>query len=361
MANPEHVKLVRQGAAAIAAWRLRNPGVPLDLSGADLREASLAKANLNGAHLAGARATNASLPEARLRAANLMQADFSGSDLTKADLTVANLFAALLVEADLTGASLLSANFFAADLTRAKFTRSYLVRANLSGADLSGTRFASARLGSTLLGNCNLARAKGLSSVKHQGPSSIGVDTLIASFRGAGNRLTPDLEAFFLGAGVPKELLAALPQIVAEVKYCSCFISYGQPDVDLAQKLRGDLAARGVSCWLYDLDKTPGERTWTEIGRERRQADKMVVICSAAALIRHGALKEIEEQIDEDPDKMVPISRDKLWMERGFRVERGSRDLKPFLLDKNYADFSDESCYEESMQRLLKALRRKAE
>jgi hypothetical protein len=87
----------------------------------------------------------------------------------------------------------------------------------------------------------------------------------------------------------------------------------------------------------------------------------MVVICSAAALIRDGALKEIEEQIDEDPDKMIPISRDNLWREPGFRVVRGSHDLGPFLRDRNYADFCDESCYEESLQRLLKALRRKAD
>jgi len=44
-----------------------------------------------------------------------------------------------------------------------------------------------------------------------------GVDTLIASFRGGGNRLTQELETFFLGAGVPKALLDALPGIVAEV------------------------------------------------------------------------------------------------------------------------------------------------
>ena len=58
---------------------------------------------------------------------------------------------------------------------------------------------------------------------------------------------------------------------------------------------------------------------------------------------------------------MVPVSRDNIWSEPGFQVMRAGRDLKPFLLDKNYADFSDGSLYEESLQRLLKALRRKAE
>jgi len=330
MANPEHVKIVGEGFVAIAEWRRQNPDARLDLAGADLSMINLLVVNLSGAILTGA----------DLTLANLVAADLSGAVLTGANLTQANLFVASLGGSDLRGA--------------------VLTRSNLTLADLTGARLAQAHLRATTLGGCDLSQVSGLPAVVHDGPSSIGVDTLIASFRGAGNKLTPDLESFFLGAGVPRELLAELPRIVAEVKYYTCFMSYGRPDVDFAKKLRDDLVTRGVPCWLYDLDATPGERTWPEISQARREADKMVVICSAAALIRDGVLKEIEEQIDEDPDKMVPISRDNLWREPGFRVERG-RDLKPFLSDKNYADFSDESCYEESLQRLLKALRRKAE
>lgn len=92
-----------------------------------------------------------------------------------------------------------------------------------------------------------------------------------------------------------------------------------------------DLKARGVRSWLYDLDATPGEKTWREISIRRREADKMIVLCSAGTLVRNGALREIEEQIDEDADKIVPISLDKIWKDPGFAVKRGDRDLKPFL------------------------------
>lgn len=92
--------------------------------------------------------------------------------------------------------------------------------------------------------------------------------------------------------------------------------------------------------------------------QKRREAEKMIVLCSAKALVRDGVLKEIEEQIDEDPDKMVPISLDDLWKENGFSVKRGKRDLKPFLLERNYADFSDESAYNNSLRRLLGGLKR---
>lgn len=85
----------------------------------------------------------------------------------------------------------------------------------------------------------------------------------------------------------------------------------------------------------------------------------MIVLCSAGTLVRNGALREIEEQIDEDADKIVPISLDKIWKDPGFAVKRGDRDLKPFLLQRNYIDFNTKRSrlYEKSLQRLLGALK----
>lgn len=176
-----------------------------------------------------------------------------------------------------------------------------------------------------------------------------------AIFQGRG-QLTPKRKNLFAGAGVPLEFLARLPHIVAKVQYRSCFICYGEPDRSFAERLCSELKEKGVRYWIYHNDATPGEPIWREIGRKRREADKMVVLCSAKALIRDGTLKEIEEQIDDDPDKMVPVSLDSLWNEPGFRVMRGSRDLKPLLLERTYADFSDPSRYQESLEKLLRGL-----
>lgn len=51
MANPEHVELARQGAAAIADWNAKNPDADLDLSNAKLSKANLTEAQLIGADL----------------------------------------------------------------------------------------------------------------------------------------------------------------------------------------------------------------------------------------------------------------------------------------------------------------------
>jgi len=69
MANPEHVKVVKQGAEAIRGWRKKNPGVRLDLRTADLSEADL---------------TGADLRWADLRLGNLRGADLTGANVAKA-------------------------------------------------------------------------------------------------------------------------------------------------------------------------------------------------------------------------------------------------------------------------------------
>ena len=46
MADPEHVEVVKRGAAAVAEWRQENPGVILDLGKANFRYANLRGADL---------------------------------------------------------------------------------------------------------------------------------------------------------------------------------------------------------------------------------------------------------------------------------------------------------------------------
>jgi hypothetical protein len=339
MANPEHVAVVRKGAKAIAEWRRAHPKQLLDLfeadlSGADLSEANLSSVELDGADLRGSVLTGANLRWASLARATLADANLVRANLTTTDLRLANLANADLREADLTWA-------------------------NLTWVDLTNANLAGATFRLTLLNNVDLSKAIGLQLVKHLGQSFVGVDTLIISTRGATSEVAPDLTSFLAHAGVPPGLLITLQLGAAKITYHSCFISYGQPDVVLAARLCRDLEVRGVPCWMYELDKTPGRRTRREIGDARMGADKFVLLCSAATLIRDGVLEEIEDQINDNPDGLIPVSLDNIWSQSGFPVVRGTHDLKPFLLDKNYADFANKP-YEDALQELLRGLRRPA-
>lgn len=367
MANPEHVAIVRRGFKAVANWRRKHPDERLDLTGGDLNECDLSGTDLHDSDLSGAwvfagnlqwaTLGGANLEGAHLDLCNLKEATLKRARLKSASLINASLEEADLSHADLTNAILLGAALLGTTLRRANLRGALLTLATLDGPSMVGASFSSSTFGGNRFIGSDFGKAIGLGGALHQRPSSVGVDTLIASFRGAGNRLTPDLRTFFSGSGVPREMLDALPGIVSEIKYHTCFISYGQPDVKFAEKLREDLKGRGVDCWLYEKDKTVGKRTGHEIAVERRGAEKMVVLCSAKALVRDRFLEEIEDQINEDPNKMVPVSLDDLWKEPGFRVMRGTHDLKPDLVNRNYADFANK-LYEEALAELLKGLRR---
>src|SRR5262245_19605037 len=93
--------------------------------------------------------------------------DLSKADLREADLSGANLFEAVLHEAVLRGAVLSEALCI-----------------------------------KTIFGNVDLSEAKGLELIKHQGPSSVGVDTLVRS-------LGKIPEEFLRGCGLtPWEVLS---------------------------------------------------------------------------------------------------------------------------------------------------------
>jgi len=316
MANPKHVALVRKGAKAIAAWRQAHPRARLDLS----------KADLSGA--------------------DLSWGDLSTADLNGVDLNGANLSGAIFIEADLLAASLNGANL----------SRAFLVGANLSWAAFANANLDEAYFALTSLSHIDLSQAGGLGTAQHLAPSSVGVDTLMASFRGAGDRL-PELTTFFLGAGVPEELLREVPRIVAEVKYYTCFISYGQHDLEFAKKLTEDLRAKGVPCWLWETDKTVGEPTRQEIERKLEEYEKMVVLCSIHSLLGNGIRREIDRQLAKDREKLVPISLEEGWKHDNYKADCLGTDLKPFLIDRNYADFANKP-YDEALAELLKGLRR---
>lgn len=104
----------------------------VDLSGAELRDASFYRSDLSGsifekvkafrAKFVNAVLTGASFPEADLREADMTKANLSEADLATADLRRARLFGANLRGADLSGAKLEGADLSGADLTGATWT-----------------------------------------------------------------------------------------------------------------------------------------------------------------------------------------------------------------------------------------------
>lgn len=210
-------------------------------------------------------------------------------------------------------------------------------------------------MGGTIVSSVDFSGARGLETVVHLSPSTVDPSTLLRTVRGYGDRLPGEVRSFFADAGIPVQFLDVLHAVASKVVYYRCFIAHGDPDAAFAEKLYRTLKEMGVTCWLHRLDATPGERTWKEIAEQLRDAEKVIVICSGNSLVRDGLQKELERLIDEYPEKIVPVSLDDLWKHPGFRVIRGVKDLKLFLLEKNHADFQKHD-YERALKDLLRGI-----
>lgn len=321
MTNQDHFALVESGRAAVAAFQMSSE-VPLDLRNADLSERDLSGFDLSGARF----------DRADLTGATLSHADMAGASLRRSDLTMANL-----VGADLSGA--------------------ILYRASFTAAGLSGTVFSGACFGFTCVSDCDFSSAIGLDDTIHELPSSIGADTLLKSLRGGGTSFSPVLRKFFCDAGIGNEILEAIEKTEQSVTYHGCFIAYGAPDEEFAKRLHRGLTSKGVPCWFFPVNAKVGQPTRAEERRGLQAFAKVLVVCSADGLSRPGVVREIDETIQEDPLRLLPVLRDNGWLAESFNVMRDGRDLKPFLVERVWADFSTEE-FDDSYERLLAGLRK---
>jgi hypothetical protein len=133
--------------------------------------------------------------------------------------------------ADLSGANLSSASFRGADL---RWT-------NLSHTSMGNADVACSRVGQTIFANIDLRGVLGLDQVKHEGPSTIGIDAITQS-RGC------VAEVFLRGAGVQDNMIVFAKSLIADpLEFYSCFISYSTRDQDFADRLYNDLQRAGVA------------------------------------------------------------------------------------------------------------------
>ena len=350
MANPEHVKILKEGVEAWNKWREENPGIVpdfyrADLSGANLNDANLNDANLNDADLGEADLSGADLGRAELISANLsganlgraefISANLSGAQLGGASLTRADLSGANLSRADLSGASLRQTRFTEANLSEAQLFLADLDSASLYGADLSGAdlfstnfRFANIKeanftdsvMINTIFADVDLSQAKGLETVKHKGPSTIGTDALVRS-RGR----IPDI--FLRGAGLSDDLIAAARAMGGAIQFYSCFISYSSKDQLFAERLYADLQAKGVRCWFAPHDVQGGKKLHEQIDDAIRVHERLLLILSPSSIHSEWVKTEIAKA-----------------RKRETREKR--RMLFPVLLKISYEELKEWECFD---------------
>lgn len=336
MANPEHLRILKDSVSAWNKWREQNPGSTPDLRGADLRNSALDAVDLHGASL-----RRADLHRARLRRARLVGADLSRTMLTSTDLCGAAM----------EDCNLYYANCQLAQMRNADLSRSHLGRANLRQADLTSSDLTGARLDGTIWGENDLSAVTGLDLVIHYGPSTIGIDTIYKS--------KGDLpEVFLRGCGVPEDLIVYMRSLVGKsIDFYSCFICYSTKDDDFAQRLYADLQAKNVRCWKFDENAKWGEPAWGEIDTAIQYYDKLVVVCSKHSLESVPVVREIERALQKEDREyknvLFPIRID------DYLFDEWEHPRKPDVVSKVAGDFRgwrDLTGYSKAFRRFLDAL-----
>ncbi|MCB2193127.1 MAG: toll/interleukin-1 receptor domain-containing protein [Deltaproteobacteria bacterium] len=252
MANQEHVKILKQGVEVWNRWREENPDIRPDLTEADMRKGDFKKADFHRVNFTGASFEDSDLSEADFFMVTAIFAIFNNTDLSGSNLNHANLQEAELDGADLSGADLIFTNFNQSSLLDASFNR--------------------AIFGWTSLGLLDFSRVTGLDSAIHEGPSILGIDSILKS-KGE----IP--ESFLRGCGLPEDLIKLIPSLIYQpFQFYSCFISYSSYDDDFTRRLHADLRANNVSVWFAPEDLKIGDRIRDRIDHSIRIHDKLLLI-----------------------------------------------------------------------------------
>lgn len=419
MANPEHLEILKRGVKVWNKWRKQHPTVGPDLSGANLCGLNLTGADFNlafhneyvaiGATFAGegveevvesnsasradfrmADLTDANLTRAKLLGADLREAHLSGIDLwqaqlvevllnraylQKAKLYRADLEGAHLDEANLSDASLnnvnldeawlTGTNFTGAKLSRTTFYRAHLDKTNFTKAHLSGVDFNNSYLSeanfseswieSNIFSFTSLSTVRGLETVKHGGPSSIGIETI---YRSKGNIPEP----FLRGCGLPDNFITYMHSLAEQpIQFYSCFISYSSKDQEFADRIYADLQARSVRCWFAPEDLEIGDRFRTRIDEVIRVHDKLLLVLSENSVSSTWVEKEVETAMEREQEQkralLFPVRLDNAVMEikTGWPADiRRTRHIGDFTGWKNH------NAYQKAFERLLRGLKAEA-
>jgi hypothetical protein len=352
MANPEHVKILKQGVDAWNEWRAKNPGGLPDFRGEDLHGAFLLGANLYKADFHSADLREANLSEANLLRANLYKANLSTAILCRANLVQADVSMANLSRADFSEADLTNADLSGSNLIGANFRKASLDLAQLSGAPLDKADFTNAEIGFSVLGDNDLSAVKGLETMKHRGPSTIGIDTI---YKSKGN--IP--EVFLRGAGVPEDFITYMKSLVGRaIEFYSCFISYSTKDSDFAQRLHADLQQKGVRCWFAPEDMKIGDKFRMRIDESIRVYDKLMVILSANSINSPWVEEEVEAALEKERKQnkpaLFPIRLDAAVMET---EQAWAASLRRTRHIGDFCAWKDHDPYQKSFERLLRDLK----
>jgi hypothetical protein len=234
-----------------------------------------------------------------------------------------------------------------------------LVGSDLSGANLRsclarGADFSRAIADGTVWADMDLRSVKGLSEIVHDGPSPVGLDTIVASAGQIPN-------GFLRGCGVPDAVMAyvsSLAQSSQPIQLYSCFISHSSRDREFCERLHNDLQAAGVRCWFAPEDLKTGDRFRDEIESAIRLHDKLLLVLSENSVQSDWVRSEVdgafERETREHKQVLFPVRLDDAVMDT---PKAWAADIRRQRHIGDFSGWKDHDSYKKAFDRLLRDLR----
>ena len=213
-----------------------------------------------------------------------------------------------------------------------------------------------AKVGWTIFGDLDLRTIKGLETLEHRGPSTIGTDTILKS--------EGDIPKSFLrGAGLDDIFISYVLSLARKpIQYYTCFISYSSKDQAFAERLYADLQSKNVRCWYAPEDLKIGDKFWHRIDEFIRIYDKLLVILSehsvASIWVENEVMAAFEKE-HQHPSKTVlfPVKLDNAVMETNLPWATNMRRMRHI---GDFTRWKEHDEYQKGLTRLLRDLKQEA-
>jgi uncharacterized protein YjbI with pentapeptide repeats len=264
-----------------------------------------------------------------------------------------------LTRADLRGAVLSGANLSGANLSRADLSGAVLFEALLRTSQLADANLSEASVSVTIFADVDLSCCKGLESLVHYGPSTLGIDSII---RSKGN--IP--ERFLRGVGSPDAFITFIRSLFA-TQFFSCFISYSSVDKAFAVRLYDALQAKGIRCWLDEKLLLPGDDISRQLERGIHLWDKFLLCASKNSLTSPWVEEEIQTTLDKERMlrsergkkifKLIPLDLDGYMLSEAWQLGTHAKEIKARVAANFRGWDSPGFNFDEQVGRVIKALR----
>ena len=217
---------------------------------------------------------------------------------------------------------------------------------------LDNADFSHAMMLLAVFAEVDLSKVRGLDTIEHDGPSTIGIDTI---YKSKGN--LP--EVFLKGAGVDDTFITYVRSLVGKpIEYYSCFISYSSKDIAFAKRLYADLQSSNVRCWFAPEDLKWGERIRTGIDEAIRLHDKLLLILSKQSVASGWVEREVKTALAREKEEkrtvLFPVRVDEAVFDCPFDWATEIRhecNIGDFTRWKNHDN------YQKAFNRLLRDLK----